>query len=154
MATQTRIESTNANIQMRGKTADLNNHVKLEKFNIPVSQAEYHQAVSLVHSKLDSMVLVNALFTLNLGPNHPEILIDARLPPATLTTDPTTEPLDAQVYIRPTVIKRFVDGLMEARYALNWGHIVMLSGPTRIGVKFVDRSFGHSTSQAQQTSTQ
>ena len=134
----TRSTTKSANILISGKTADLNNHVNIDKFNIPVSQAEYDHAVSLVHSKLDSMVLVNALFTLNLGPNHPEILIDARLSPATLTTDPTTEPLDAQVYIRPTMIKRFVDGLMEARYALNWGHIVMLSGPTRIGVKFVD----------------
>jgi hypothetical protein len=47
------------------------------------------------------------------------------------------EALDAAVRIKPVMIQRFVDGLMEARYALNYGH-VHVDGPTRVGTKFVD----------------
>ncbi|KIX08822.1 uncharacterized protein Z518_03479 [Rhinocladiella mackenziei CBS 650.93] len=46
--------------------------------------------------------------------------------------------VDAQVYIAAVKIKRYVDGLMDARYALNRRHLFMLTGSTRVGVKLVD----------------
>ena len=144
MATQTitatSTDTSEATFKTTGKTADLNTHADLSKFSQPVTQAEYDRAVALIQTKLDSMSLVDALFSLNLGPDHPELIIDARVFPATLTTRLSTpsDQLDGQVYIRPMMIKRFIDGLMEPRYALRWGHIFMLSGPTRIGIKFVD----------------
>ena len=51
--------------------------------------------------------------------------------------DSTSEPIAAKMRIRPYMIKRFIDGLMEARYAMNWGH-VDATGATRPAVKFVD----------------
>ncbi|KIW81671.1 hypothetical protein Z517_04697 [Fonsecaea pedrosoi CBS 271.37] len=142
MATQTATQTLQpSSLKIKGKRADLDKHVNLAKFSTDVPKADYDRAVELIRSKLDNMSLVAARLSLTLGPNHPPLLIDARASPATLdviTNGEIPEDVDAQVYITAVMIKRFVDGLMDARYALNWGHIFMLTGPTRVGVKFVD----------------
>lgn len=132
--------TTTTTVKIKGKIADLNGHANLERFNEDVSTTEYDLAVELIKSKLDKMSLVAAKLKLTLAPNHPPLLIDTRNCPGTLISadDDKFDDLDAQVYIRAVMIKRFVDGIMDARYALNWGHIFMLTGPTRVGVKFVD----------------
>ena len=123
-----------------GKVADLTGHVNLERFNKEVPQREYDYAVKVISSKLDDMSLVAAKLLLTIAPNHPALLIDARKSPATLSKvdSVSTDDLDAEIYITAVMIKRFADGLMDARYALNWGHIFMQKGPTRTGVKLVD----------------
>ncbi|RVX65838.1 hypothetical protein B0A52_10295 [Exophiala mesophila] len=139
-STSTTVTTASKTLKVKGKAADVSKNANLDKFNQPVPQLEYDRAVDLIQSKLNNMALVAASLTLNLGPNHPELLIDARKTPATLAkvSSEHSKEVDAEVYIKPVMIKRFVDGLMDARYALNWGHIFLLSGPTRIGVKFVD----------------
>jgi ectoine hydroxylase-related dioxygenase (phytanoyl-CoA dioxygenase family) len=144
MATQTSTQTTTttkiAEIKIEGKAADLNSHVNLERFNKFVSKEDYDLAVSLIRSKLDNMSSVAAKLRLTLAPNHPPLVIDARNSTALLTpsSDDNLEDIEAQVYITAIMIKRFADGIMDARYALNWGHIFVLSGPTRVGIKFVD----------------
>lgn len=139
MATQTttRIKTV---LKPGGKTTDLNQNAYMDKFDQPSDQSEYDKAVDLVESKLDRMDDIKAIFTLNLGTNHPELLIDAResgkAKMVKLTEDQQIT-VDCQVRIRPVMIQRFCDGLMEARYALNYGH-VYVQGPTRVGVKLVD----------------
>jgi hypothetical protein len=109
----------------------------LERFDIPIPKAEYDNAVSIIRSRLGNMQLVNSLFSLNLAPNHPELIIDARRSPAFILST-ASESVDAEVFIRAIMIKRFYDGLMEARYAMSNGHIFQTSGAPRVGVKFVD----------------
>lgn len=143
MAVQTATAVQNSTLKIKGKVADLNNHVDLARFSKDVSKADYDRAVELIKARLGNMSLVAAKLTLNLAPNHPALLIDARQSPATLAVlssgeEANVDDLDAQVYITAVMVKRFVDGLMDARYALNWGHIFMLTGATRVGVKFVD----------------
>lgn len=142
MATETKTSSATSDLRLRGKTTDLTINVNLEKFSKPVSEDEYTQALHLISKKLEKLSVVDATFCLNLGPNFPDLVIDARKGKEVKMIEAKDElvdlnTLDAKVYIRPILIKRFVDGLMEARYALNWGHIHVV-GPTRIGVKFVD----------------
>lgn len=109
----------------------------LERFNIPSSKTEYDIAVKLIRSKLPDMKLVNSIFRLNLAPNHPELIIDARHSPA-IILETVPEQVEAEVFIRAVMVKRFYDGLMEARYAMSNGHVYQISGPPRVGVKLVD----------------
>lgn len=145
MATQT-VTATEApkSSKIKGKTADLNGHVNISRLSQPVSDKDYATAVELVKSRLSNMAQCNAKFALNLGGGHPQLVIDARSSQPTLSTTDTddAEDLDANIFIRATNIKRLCDGVMDARYALNWGHIFMLSGPTRIGVKLGDSLTG------------
>ncbi|KAK3714309.1 hypothetical protein LTR37_007895 [Vermiconidia calcicola] len=125
------------------KTADLTLNATLEKFQQPSSDEDYYHAVSLIESKLDKFGSVNAVFTVNLGPNQPELLIDARHSPATMSklSSGSGQPSDVSgaLHMRPHMIQRWVDGLMEARYSLSYGHIHLAPGtPPRIGTKFVD----------------
>lgn len=141
MATQTSIQTEPSTLKISGKIADLNKHVDTSKLLQPTPQNDYDHALALIRSKLSNMKLVAANLALNMGSNHPEILIEARSTPATMTElseDEDVSNLDAHVFIIPKMVKRFVDGLMDARFALNWGHIYMISGPTRVGVKLVD----------------
>jgi ectoine hydroxylase-related dioxygenase (phytanoyl-CoA dioxygenase family) len=140
METETVTQSSSATLQINGKAADVRQHASLAKFSQNVPQSQYDRAVELIKKKISDMSQVGARFSLNLAPNHAPLLIDARTSPAMLeiVSDDLPQDLDAQVYITAVMIKRFSDGLMDARYALNWGHIFMLSGPTRVGVKFVD----------------
>ncbi|KAJ9603815.1 hypothetical protein H2200_012001 [Cladophialophora chaetospira] len=140
MATGTITYTEQSKLKVQAKVADLNHHITTDKFEHDVRKADYDRAKDLIKTKLDDMSLVAAKFILTIAPNHAPLLIDARVSPATLTTleEDGPDDLDGEVYITATMIKRFVDGLMDARYALNWGHIFMRSGPTRIGVKFVD----------------
>lgn len=127
-----------------GKTADLNGHVNVSRLSQPVSDNEYAIAVDLVKSHLFNMAQCKAKFALNLGGGHPQLIIDARSSDPTLSSTDAAdaEDLNANVFIRATTVKRLCDGVMDARYALNWGHIYMLSGPTRIGVKLGDSLTG------------
>lgn len=134
--TQTTAKTIGVPIKLGGKIADLNGHVNFEKFNKHVVKEDYNLAVDLIKSKLGNMSAVAAKFKLTLAPNHPPLVVDARNSPAVLST--TDDNVEAQVFITAVMIKRFVDGIMDARYALNWGHIFMRSGTTRVGVKFVD----------------
>jgi hypothetical protein len=140
MATQTET-STKTTIAAKGKITDLNQNAYLDKWQQPTPEDEYDHAVELVKTRLDKLSPVQALFAVNMGPNHPDLIIDARG-----TTTPTmiqvqdneqSDNLDCKVFIKPIMVQRFVDGIMEARYALNYGHI-FTDGPTRVGVKFVD----------------
>jgi hypothetical protein len=146
MASTTATETTQETIKLKpggGKRADLALNSNYEKFEQTSTAEEYNHAVSLVESKLNQMEPINALFTINLGSNQPDILIDARQAPATLSKlSPTNnEPSDikGRLYVRPHMIRRWVDGIMEARYSLSYGHILIAPGtPTRIGIKFID----------------
>lgn len=140
MATQTVTTTEKGKLTVQGKVADLNHHIKIERFSQDVSTEDYDRAVELISTKLDKMALVAAKLTLTVAPNHSALLIDATRVPATLAKLAGDVPndIDGEVYITAVMIKRFVDGIMDARYALNWGHIFMRSGPTRIGVKLVD----------------
>lgn len=123
----------------KGAVADVNDYASLGKFGEPCADDEYEKAVSLIGSKLDLMGPVHALFMVNLGSNHPEILIDARGGDKTTLSrgDGELESSVPKVYVRASTIERFVDGLMDARYAQLFGHIFIV-GPTRVGIKFVD----------------
>ena len=87
---------------------------------------------------------INAKFALDLGGGHPQYIIDAKVSPPTMTQLQGSQPegLDAHLFIRATMVKRFADGIMDSRYALNWGHIYTVFGPTRIGVKLGDALTG------------
>jgi hypothetical protein len=142
----TTVESTQESIKFKpggGKRADLALNSNYEKYEKMSTNEEYKHAVSSIESKLDNMGSINALFTVNLGSNQPDVLIDARHAPATLSTlasdrDPPSD-VEGALYVRPHMIQRWVDGIMEARYSLSYGHILITPGtPTRIGIKFID----------------
>ena len=144
MATRTETATESQGSKILGKTADLNHHVNLEKLLQPVDKKDYDRAVDIVKSRLDLTSAINARFALDLGGGHPRLYLDARKSPATVSTKEPTNAgeLDAVVYIRATMVKRLADGILDSRYALNWGHIYMVSGPTRIGVKLGDALTG------------
>jgi hypothetical protein len=142
--TATQTETQPPKLDPKGnKTADLSLNATIEKFQQPSSDDDYNHAVSLIESRLDQMEPVAALFTVNLGPNQAELLIDARTSPVTLTKGSTstslTNKVDGKLHVRPYMIQRWVDGLMEARYSLSYGHIHLAVGtPPRIATKFID----------------
>ncbi|KIW35548.1 uncharacterized protein PV07_02238 [Cladophialophora immunda] len=141
MATQTQV--TTSRLKALGAAADINQNANLAKFTEPSADDEYDNAVQLIESKLDKMAAVDALFTVNLGSNHPGLLVDARNSGRATMSQITDrqqcdlESCSADLYVRPHMIQRFVDGVMDARYALNWGHIFAI-GATRVAIKFVD----------------
>ncbi len=125
------------------KTADLAHNATTDKFKQPVSAEDYQQAVTLIESRLDKMEVIKALFVVNIGPDRPELLIDSRNSPTSISkmSDEDAQPEDAvgRVYVRPHMIQRWVDGLMEARYSLAYGHIHLGPGtPPRVATKFID----------------
>ncbi|ETN44190.1 uncharacterized protein HMPREF1541_10740 [Cyphellophora europaea CBS 101466] len=140
MSTQTTTHTEAASQpKLKFQLADLNNNAKIEKFLEPVANDDYARAVDLIKSRLPHMSQIAALFCVNLGPLQPDLLIDSRSTPATLQTAPGPPPTtDAYLSVRPNMVPRFARGEMEARYALNFGHILIHSGSTRIGVKFLD----------------
>src|SRR5882757_8519033 len=123
MATQTET-SSKTSLTAKGKVADLNQNSYLDKWQQPTPENEYQNAIRLIEKRLDKMLPVNALFSLNMGPNHPDIVVDARGPEKPsmklITEDKSADSLDCKVFIKPIMVQRFVDGLMEARYALNY----------------------------------
>jgi hypothetical protein len=128
----------------KGVEADINDYATLGKFGEPSSQEDYKAAVALIESKLDKMNPVSAVFAVNMGSNVPQLHIDARGPGkakmSTHDTKSTSIGQDApvaKVYVRPSAVQRFVDGIMDARYAQFFGHL-FIEGPTRVGIKFVD----------------
>ncbi|OAP59586.1 hypothetical protein AYL99_06884 [Fonsecaea erecta] len=141
MATQTQV--TSSRLKALGAAADINQNANLAKFTEPSPEEDYQNAVQQIENKLDKMEVIDALFIVNLGSNHPGLLIDARSPgraSMSKITDRQQENLAssaADLYVRPHMIQRFVDGVMDARYALNWGHIFAV-GATRVAIKFVD----------------
>jgi hypothetical protein len=143
MATTTTTESVTRVNPTGEKTADLDLNATAHKFKQPSSDEEYNHAVSLIESRLHKMGPVNAIFTVNLGPNQPELLIDATTSPATLSkvSDPNSvsNKSSGRLNARPYMIQRWVDGIMEARYSLSYGHIHIAPGtPPRIATKFID----------------
>ena len=144
--TITTTENRQESIQLKpggGKRADLALNSNYEKYEKPSTDEEYNHAIALIESKLDKMEPVQALFTLNLGSNQPDVLIDARQSPAKMTKLSTDDDKPSDVagslFVRPHMIQRWVDGIMEARYSLSYGHILIAPGtPTRIGIKFID----------------
>ena len=140
MAVQTVTTTRPVALKVEGKVADLNGHAIPERFNQNVSKVDYDHAVALVESKLGDMSLVAAKLTVALSHDHPPLLIDARNCPAVLTTvaDDSLGDLDAQVYITPVMVKRLVDGMMDARFALGLDDIFIRTGATRVVIKFVD----------------
>ena len=146
MATTTTTETAQQTARIKptgNKTADLTLNANTEKFAQRTSDEDYNNAFSLIESKLDKFGPVNALFAVSLGPNQDELIIDARTSPATTSklTKGNEPPTDVvgKLHARPYMIQRWVDGLMEARYSLAYGHIHLEPGtPTRIATKFVD----------------
>lgn len=136
MATQTVTATGKA--MVTGITADLNHHINVKKMSEPVSSVDYDRAVAILHSKLGDMGRIGANFGFNLGGGHQELLIDARASQATISPMDNVSEVEGHVFIRATMIKRLSDNMMDSRYALNWGHIYMISGPPRIGVKLGD----------------
>ncbi|RDW94969.1 hypothetical protein BP5796_00732 [Coleophoma crateriformis] len=102
----------------------------------PSPDDEYEEGLALIKSKLSKMTVVNALFSVNLGSNHPNMIIDARSEIPTVL-ESTTEELAGKIKIRPNTIKSFVDGLMEPRFAIHWGYF-MVEGKQSVGMKFID----------------
>ena len=102
-----------------GKSADINLNANFEKFNQHTTDEEYNHAVSLIETNLDKFGPVNALFAVNLGPNQPEVVIDARQTPALLSKLEQGSPAPAdfvgRLHVRPHMIQRWVDGLMEGK---------------------------------------
>lgn len=139
MATTTTTATTIQSI-VTEKANDLNLHVNAKLLSQPVDRKDYDNAVQVITNRLPKMSTINAKFALNLGGGHQPFIIDAKASPPTMAPLEGSEPddLEAQVFIRATMVKRFTDGMMDSRYALNWGHIYMVSGPVRIGVKFGD----------------
>jgi hypothetical protein len=142
MATHTQTEittETRSTLKAQGVTADTNQYADLGKFSEPSLEGDYQQAVKLIESKLDGMAIVGSLFRVNLGSNQPDLEIDARgSGRASMIILPDTgESSTTKLYIRPNTIQRFIDGLMDARYAFIWGHI-FVKGTTRVAIKFVD----------------
>lgn len=111
-------------------------------FSQPVVRAEYDSAISLIEERLNRISVVKAMFSLNLGTNVPELIIDARSPDkaslvVALDANAADTNLDARVWTSPAMIKRFVGGLMDARYAHHSGYI-HVEGPAHIGHKFAE----------------
>ncbi|KAK5956399.1 hypothetical protein OHC33_002976 [Knufia fluminis] len=144
MATQTSTVTEAPSTKIKGLTADLNLHVNTSRLSQPVNPEDYQNAVHILQDHLPAMAIVNAKFALSLGGDHAPLIIDAKVQPPTMTPHEGQLPqdLDAHVFILATNIKRLADGVMDSRYALNWGHIYMLSGPPRIGVKTGDALTG------------
>jgi hypothetical protein len=138
MATQTTTQTT-VNLKLpTGKAADINQNADLSKFAHPSSTEEYENAVRIIKSKLGLLSVCRALFTVNLGTNQPELLIDARTSEVKLISSVSgTETPDCKISIRPIMVQRFADGNMDARYGMSYGHY-LVDGPHRVGIKFID----------------
>lgn len=141
MATQTTTETTAKLERPAGKTADINLSADLSKFTLPSNTEEYENAVAIIKSKLEKLSACNALFSVNLGTNQQELVIDSRGDTAAkLVADSAAarpESLDCKLTIRPVMVQRFADGVMDARYGMSYAHI-LVNGPTRVGLKFLD----------------
>jgi hypothetical protein len=140
--TQTVTETAPILLRAKGVKADINRYASLDKFAQASEDEDYNKAVSLIRSKLDKISPVKALFVVNLGSNQAELLIDARsggqASMSRYSSQPASEEgLLTKVYVRPTSIERFVDGVMDARYAQTFGH-VFIDGSNRVGIKFID----------------
>jgi hypothetical protein len=107
-----------------------------EAHNRPITKADYDRVVTAIREKSPGFSKLNALFEVSIHPEYPSVLIDARKSPME-TISPSDEKPMARVMIRPETVFRLVEGNMEPRYAVNFGHIVT-HGPGRIGVKFAD----------------
>jgi hypothetical protein len=102
----------------------------------PSPQNEYEEAIQLIKSKLGKMSSINVLFSVNLGTNHPVLIIDSRNGDAKISELPE-EKIDDIVIIRPNDVRTFVDGLLEPRYAMNLGYFTV-QGEKTVGIKFAD----------------
>jgi ectoine hydroxylase-related dioxygenase (phytanoyl-CoA dioxygenase family) len=130
--------------ELRGNNADVNRNVNHALLAQPVNLADYEKAVEIIKARLPMMTETKAKFIVNLGAGHPEVLVDGR------TSSPTLEVLsgaapddvDAHVLTRAPMVRRLYDGIVDSRYAARWGYINMLSGSTRVGVKFGDALTG------------
>lgn len=130
--------------EFKGNNADVNRQVNHALLSQPVSEAEYEKAVEIIKERLPLMTETKAKFVVNLGAGHPEILVDGKASPPTAEAVSGSHPagVEAHVLIRATMVKRLYDGILDSRYAARWGYINMLSGSTRIGVKFGDALTG------------
>lgn len=138
--TQT-VTETSPVVRLNATKTDVDRYSSFESFRRESEDESYQRAVELIENKLDRMETVKDLFLVNLGINQPELLIDARNTGRAMMTKVSSPGSEhdnlTKIYIRPNTVERFVDGIMDARYAQTFGHIY-IAGPNRTGIKFVD----------------
>ena len=102
----------------------------------PATEAEYHEAVDAIRSKLPKLAELKALVELDLTSGHPHIFINARGAPKILPN--SSEEPDARLRMRPETVLQLISGLMEVRYADHFNHIEVTGKRLELAVKFGD----------------
>ncbi|KIV99768.1 uncharacterized protein PV09_08574 [Verruconis gallopava] len=130
--------------EFKGNNADVNRNINREKLAIPISDAEFREAVDLVKERLDLMSETKAKFLLSVGVGQPDMLIDARSSSPTLEilSGAAPDDLDAHIFSRVPSLKQLHAGNWDSRFAARWGHINLVFGKWPVGIKFGDAMTG------------